>query len=58
MSEMQFRVLGAMLFIGIPGVLVAMEPSNSRKLRIAGAVWTALWWLPPLVLLWIKGVFG
>ena len=58
MSE-QAGALWAMFFIGIPGVLVALgDPFVSRGVRIAGGVWVAVWWLPPLVMLWVKGVFG
>lgn len=30
----------------------------SKKWRIAAAIWLVFWWLPPLLLLWVKGVFG
>jgi hypothetical protein len=57
-SDGQMMALWIMLLIGIPGVLVAMDSSITKRIRIAGAVWVVVWWLPPLVLLWIKGVFG
>jgi len=31
---------------------------RTKAVRVAGAVWIAAWGLPPLVMLWIKGVFG
>ena len=73
MSDGQVIALWLMLFIGAGGglpVLCSKEWSIGRdmvpysgylygkKWRIAAAVWVAAWWLPPLALLWVKGVFG
>lgn len=58
MSEDQFVALWMMLVIGMPGVLVAIDSCASKRVRVAGGVWVALWWLPPLAMLWVKGVFG
>jgi hypothetical protein len=56
---MQFGALWAMLLIGIPGACAAFEPAGgSKRVRIGGVAWVALWWLPPMTMLWIKGVFG
>jgi hypothetical protein len=58
-SDMQFGALFVMLVVGIPGVIAAVEPPRvSKRIRIAGMVWVVFWWLPPLTLIWIKGVFG
>ena len=54
-------VLWAMVLVGIPGALVISEPGphrNRKKVRIAGAVWIAFWWFPPLTAILLKGVFG
>ena len=59
MSDMQFGALWAMLLIGMPGACAAFEPAGgSKRVRIGGVVWVALWWLPPMTMLWIRGVFG
>lgn len=58
MSDGQELALWAMLVVGIPGMAVATTRENSKKLRISGAVWVVFWWLPPLTLVWTKGVFG
>ena len=59
MSDMQFGALFFMILIGIPGVIATVEtPIISKRIRIAGMVWVVFWWLPPLTLIWIKGVFG
>ncbi len=57
MSEAQFFALLLMAIVGFAGVPVFID-GGSKRWRIAGAVWAAMWWLPPLVLLWVKGVFG
>jgi hypothetical protein len=60
-SDMQFFALSMMLLVGMFGLPVYLESEYERKhkaTRIAGAVWIAVWWLPPLAMLWIKGVFG
>jgi len=56
-SDMQFGALLLMAIVGFAGVPVFID-GGSKRWRIAGAVWAAMWWLPPLVLLWVKGVFG
>ncbi len=57
MSESQFFALLFMAIVGFAGVPVFIDGGRKRW-RIAGAVWAVAWWLPPLVLLWVKGVFG
>jgi hypothetical protein len=56
-SESQFFALLFMAIVGFAGVPVFIDGGRKRW-RIAGAVWAVAWWLPPLVLLWVKGVFG
>ena len=61
MSDQQFFALGMMLLVGMFGLPVYIESEYERKHKavlIAGTVWIAAWWLPPLAMLWIKGVFG
>ena len=61
MSDQQFFALWMMLLVGMFGLPVYFESEHESKhkaTRIAGAVWAAVWWLPPLAMLWIKGVFG
>ena len=41
-------------FLGFP----AYFDGRTKAVRVAGAVWIAAWGLPPLVMFWIKGVFG
>jgi hypothetical protein len=56
-SEAQFFALLLMAIVGFACVPVFID-GGSKRWRIAGAVWAVVWWLPPLVLLWVKGVFG
>jgi hypothetical protein len=56
-SESQFVALWLMAIVGLACVPVFID-GGSKRWRIAGAVWAVVWWLPPLVLLWTKGVFG
>ncbi len=61
MSDQQFFALCMMLLVGMFGLPVYIESEYERKHKavlIAGTVWIAAWWLPPLAMLWIKGVFG
>ena len=58
MSDGQDLALWMMLVVGVPGAGMATLCENSKKVRIAGVAWAAVWWLPPFVMLWIKGVFG
>lgn len=53
----QAGALWLMLFVGAFGIPVFAD-SEHKAIRIAAAVWVALWWLPPLAMLWIRGVFG
>ena len=46
-----------MLFVGNLAISLIAE-AETRRGRIAAGVWVAVWWFPPLVMLWIKGVFG
>ena len=57
MSDEQVIALMLMLLAGILGLPVYFEGKH-KATRIAGAVWVAVWWLPPLAMLWIKAVFG
>ena len=49
--------LWLMFIVGFLGVVGFLEPCSKRT-RIAGGVWIAVWCFPPLTLLWIKGVLG
>jgi len=44
----------ALMLLGFP----AYFEGRTKAVRVAGAVWIAAWGLPPLAMLWIKGVFG
>jgi len=55
--ESQVFALMFMAIVGFACVPFFIDGTSKRN-RIAGAVWAAVWWLPPLVLLWTKGVFG
>ncbi len=57
MSDEQVIVLWMMLLVGFLGFPAYFE-GRTKAVRVAGAVWIAAWGLPPLALLWIKGVFG
>ena len=49
--------LTLMPLAGMFGLHLFFE-ARTKAVRIAGAVWGAVWWLPPFAMLWIKGVFG
>ena len=49
--------LWLMLLVGFLGTYPFVN-ENSVRVRVAGAVWCVIWWLPPMTTLWIKGVFG
>ena len=49
--------LWVMFLVGAMGIPVFVE-SGRKATRIAGAVWIAVWWLPPMAMLWIEGVLG
>ena len=53
----QEEALWVMFLVGAMGTPVFIE-SEHEEFRVAAAVWVAVWWLPPLVMLWVKGVFG
>jgi hypothetical protein len=55
--ESQVFALMFMAIVGYVGFPFFID-GTSKRWRIAGAVWVVVWWFPPLVLLWIKGVFG
>ena len=57
MSDSQFEALLFMFVVGLFGLPLAAE-KNGRVIRTIGMAWTAVWWLPPLAMLWVKGVFG
>ena len=57
MSDQQVIALMLMPLAGFLGFPAYFE-GRTKATRIAGAVWVAAWWLPPLVMLWVKGVFG
>ena len=57
MSDQQLIALILMLLVGAFGFAAYFE-GRTKASRIAGMMWVAAWWLPPLVMLWIKGVFG
>ena len=58
MSDDQVLVLWGMVLVGWLGTIVGAYTEDSKKVRIAAGVWVVFWWLPPLTMLWIKGVFG
>jgi hypothetical protein len=50
----------AMFFIGVCGTLALTAPIDNKpkwvnKLAVA---WAVIWTAPPLVVVWINGVFG
>ena len=57
MSDQQTIALMLMPLAGMAGLHLFFE-GRTKAVRIAGAVWVAVWWLPPFTMLWIKGVFG
>ena len=57
MSDEQVLALMLMPLAGMLGLPFYFEGKH-KATRIAGAVWVALWWLPPFAMLWVKGVFG
>ena len=57
MSDQAFALL-VMLLVGFLAIPVCGAAEDSKKVRIAAGVWVAVWWLPSLTMLWIKGVFG
>ena len=57
MSDEQVLALWVMIFVGPIGFIAYLEGKH-KAIRIAGVVWVVAWWLPPLAMLWIKGVFG
>ena len=58
MIDGQVMALCVMFLVGFVGLAWTEQRNSPKKLRIAGLVWAVAWWLPPLTLLWIKGVFG
>ena len=57
MSDEQVIALILMPLAGMLGLPLYFE-SKHEEFRVAGAVWVAVWCLPPLVMLWIKAVLG
>lgn len=51
-------VAASMTAIGLFGIIVAVAGYESRKARWGGTAWFAFWAGPPLMQLWIMGVFG
>jgi hypothetical protein len=56
-SDEQVIALILMPLAGMLGLHLYFEGKH-KATRIAGAVWVAVWCLPPLVMLWIKAVLG
>lgn len=57
MSDQQVIALMLMPVAGFLGFPAYFE-GRTKAVRVAGAVWVAVWCLPPLVMLWIKAVLG
>lgn len=57
MNDEQVIALILMPLAGMLGLPLYFEGKH-KATRIAGAVWVAVWCLPLLAMLWIKGVFG
>lgn len=60
MSEGQATAMFTMFAVGLIALPFAPEAWNAKNMRprVAVIAWVAIWMLPPLATLWIKGVFG
>lgn len=60
MTDAQVGALWAMFFLGAVSTAVSLAYYSelSRGWRFFGFIWSAFWLTPPLITLWIRGVFG
>lgn len=56
MNPEQVLMLWVMVIIGLAGLPMRFEGKGVWP-KI-GYAWMAFWWLPPLIAIWVKGVFG
>jgi hypothetical protein len=56
MSPEQGAMLWLMFIIGLAGMPMVFE--GKGIMPKIGYAWMAFWWLPPLAIVWVKGVFG